>query len=307
MENLILRKQIRNVVFCLASGGVLAACGGDSSSAPAANDTRLLANGEACSPAWVASQVYLASNKVSYAGRNYSAAYFSQGSNPSTNSGAVGSGQAWITGFLCGSVTTTTRTTTSSFVPNTGTQYPPTTSSTTSSTKTSTTTSSSIKATTQTSGTSPTNTLATRPTTTTTTTTTKPVGTASCKPYVAGTTYVAGQIVTNAGGYYSCTVGGWCSSGAPAYEPGVGWAWNTAWSTNNGSTCAPATTTTTTLPPAQPCWAPWSSTTSYMAGAKVSYNHVNYTGAFFTQYLNPSTNSGPAGSGQPWVVSGPCY
>ena len=49
--------------------------------------------------------------------------------------------------------------------------------------------------------------------------------TGNCPSYAAGTSYQAGSVVTNAGGYYACTVAGWCSSGNAAYEPGVGWAY----------------------------------------------------------------------------------
>jgi len=54
------------------------------------------------------------------------------------------------------------------------------------------------------------------------------------------------------------------------------------------------------------CWAAWNASTAYNGGAQVSYNHVNYTAAFWTQNQNPSTNNGPAGSGQPWVSNGAC-
>lgn len=47
--------------------------------------------------------------------------------------------------------------------------------------------------------------------------------------YVAGTTYGAGQVVQNGGNAFQCDVGGWCSSGSDAYEPGVGWASGHAW------------------------------------------------------------------------------
>jgi hypothetical protein len=44
--------------------------------------------------------------------------------------------------------------------------------------------------------------------------------------WFAGTTATQ---VQNKGETYACLVPGWCSSGASAYEPGVGWAWQTAW------------------------------------------------------------------------------
>src|SRR5215203_1016683 len=54
------------------------------------------------------------------------------------------------------------------------------------------------------------------------------------------------------------------------------------------------------------CNAPWSSTTAYTTGMKVSLNGINYTANFWTQGQSPATNNGPAGSGQPWTSNGPC-
>ncbi len=44
-------------------------------------------------------------------------------------------------------------------------------------------------------------------------------------------------MVANAGGYYRCSVAGWCSLGVDAYEPGVGHAYTSAWTTANASDC----------------------------------------------------------------------
>jgi hypothetical protein len=49
--------------------------------------------------------------------------------------------------------------------------------------------------------------------------------------FQAGTSYQAGDKVENAGGIYECKpwpYTGWCSIGG-TYEPGVGWAWDQAW------------------------------------------------------------------------------
>lgn len=54
------------------------------------------------------------------------------------------------------------------------------------------------------------------------------------------------------------------------------------------------------------CFAAWSGATAYNSGAQVSYNGVNYTAAYWTQGQNPGTNSGPSGSGQPWILNGAC-
>ena len=71
-------------------------------------------------------------------------------------------------------------------------------------------------------------------------------------PYVAGTPYTVNDIVSNKGSLYQClntVVEPWCSSDAEwAYEPGVGTAWDEAWSvytgtitTGNGGTAVAAT------------------------------------------------------------------
>lgn len=54
--------------------------------------------------------------------------------------------------------------------------------------------------------------------------------------YQAAKTYRDGDIVSNAGGFYRCKVGGWCSSAAAwAYAPGTGLYWQEAWQIN--TTC----------------------------------------------------------------------
>ncbi|WP_394199951.1 glycoside hydrolase family 19 protein [Shewanella waksmanii] len=50
--------------------------------------------------------------------------------------------------------------------------------------------------------------------------------------YQAGTAYIDGDLVTNAGGVYQCKpfpYTAWCGGAAWAYEPGVGVAWQDAW------------------------------------------------------------------------------
>ncbi|MDC8760168.1 chitinase C-terminal domain-containing protein [Janthinobacterium fluminis] len=70
-----------------------------------------------------------------------------------------------------------------------------------------------------------------------------------CKPYVAGASYSAGQVVSHASGNYICSVAGWCSSGHAAYEPGVGWAWQQAWSAAGPEACVTPTPVPTPTPP----------------------------------------------------------
>lgn len=179
------------MAISLVSGGMLVACGGSDSSVSAVNDSKLLADGEPCNAAWSSGTVYFGGNQVSYSGRNYSAAYYTQGDNPGTKSGAAGSGQPWIAGFLCGNTVTTTT--------NGG-------------------------------------------STSTIDSTTSTTGASSCAAYVAGGAYSVGQTVTNKGGNYTCKVAGWCSSGASAYEPGGGWAYDSAWSVASADACTATTT-----------------------------------------------------------------
>jgi M6 family metalloprotease-like protein len=55
-------------------------------------------------------------------------------------------------------------------------------------------------------------------------------GTCNEPQYVAGSVYATGVVVKNNNKKYTCNVGGWCSSAAAwAYEPGVGSAWQSAW------------------------------------------------------------------------------
>jgi chitodextrinase len=54
------------------------------------------------------------------------------------------------------------------------------------------------------------------------------------------------------------------------------------------------------------CWPAWVASTAYNGGAQVSYSGANYQAAFWTQNQRPDLNSGPAGSGQPWIPKGAC-
>ena len=72
--------------------------------------------------------------------------------------------------------------------------------------------------------------------------------------YVAGTTYKGGDIVSNFGKLYLCNTGitaPWCSGAAWAYEPGVGTAWQQAWSLTDG-TVKPTKPKPVTPKPAKP-------------------------------------------------------
>lgn len=54
------------------------------------------------------------------------------------------------------------------------------------------------------------------------------------------------------------------------------------------------------------CFPTWSAATTYHAGDQVSLSGINYKANFFSQNQSPATNSGPAGSGQPWISLGAC-
>jgi chitodextrinase len=55
------------------------------------------------------------------------------------------------------------------------------------------------------------------------------------------------------------------------------------------------------------CTAPaWNTTTAYSGGSIVSYLSIRYQANWWTQGNQPNTNSGPAGSGQPWINLGTC-
>ena len=82
----------------------------------------------------------------------------------------------------------------------------------------------------------------------------KPKVTAKAPQYVAGTQYKGGDIVSNFGKLYLCNTGitaPWCSGAAWAYEPGVGTAWQQAWSLTDG-TVKPTKPKPVTPKPAKP-------------------------------------------------------
>ena len=54
------------------------------------------------------------------------------------------------------------------------------------------------------------------------------------------------------------------------------------------------------------CAAAWNASAVYLAGATASVAGVNYKANWWTQGNNPTTSSGPAGSGQPWTAAGAC-
>src|SRR5882762_5631520 len=62
----------------------------------------------------------------------------------------------------------------------------------------------------------------------------------------------------------------------------------------------------TSLASASTCSTPWSATAIYTQGMTASLSGQNYVANFWTQNQSPATNSGGAGSGQPWTATGTC-
>lgn len=56
---------------------------------------------QTCNPTWVSTSVYTAGMTVSLNGINYTANFWTQGQNPSTNNGGPGSGQPWTSNGSC--------------------------------------------------------------------------------------------------------------------------------------------------------------------------------------------------------------
>lgn len=164
-------------------------------------------------PAWNATTVYTGGNQVSHVGKKWQAQWWTQGETP----GTTGQWGVWREVGTCDGNTVTPPPPTATPVTVTSTPVTPTA-------------------------------------TPITPTATPTQGSGSCSgvpQYSAGTTYTTGQFVQNLGNKYQCTVGGWCSSsGAWAYEPGVGMYWQTAW-TAAGS-CGNVTTTPTVSPTSTP-------------------------------------------------------
>ncbi|WP_199775613.1 glycosyl hydrolase family 18 protein [Microbulbifer pacificus] len=123
----------------------------------------------------------------------------------------------------------------------------------------------------------------------------------NCPVYVAGGTYAAGDVVTNANGFYACSVAGWCSSGNGAYEPGVGWAWEQAWSTSSAAACGGSSSGGgVTVPDAYFCAAEWKTGTLYTQGSVVAYQGIAYRALVDTHSIAPGNTAYP---GQ-WEIAG---
>lgn len=124
--------------------------------------------------------------------------------------------------------------------------------------------------------------------------------------------YTAGDTVTYNGLTYRAiqshtSLTGWEPPNVPALWSVVSGPVNTPTRTNTPAGPNPtATRTPTSGGGGGSCWAAWNSSTAYTGGAQVSYNGQNYQAAYWTQGDRPDLNSGPAGSGKPWIPMGSC-
>src|SRR5215510_8407310 len=152
-------------------------------------------------------------------------------------------------------------------------------------------------------------------------------------PWAPNVSYAVNDTVTYNGVTYKCLQAhtsqvGWEPPVVPALWQVVSGPTNTAGPTNtptrtptrtntpSGPTNTPTRTNTpgaptntptrTNTPSGSGCWPAWNSTTAYTGGSQVSRNGQNYQAAFWTQGNDPATNSGPPGSGQPWIPMGAC-
>ena len=141
-------------------------------------------------------------------------------------------------------------------------------------------------------------------------------------PWAPNVSYAVGDTVTYNGTTYQTiqahtSLVGWEPPNVPALWGPVSGPSNTPSGPTNTATRTPTRTNTPAGPTATftrtstpgsggTCWAAWVSTSVYNGGAQVSRNGQNYQAAYWTQGNDPATNSGPAGSGKPWIPMGAC-
>ncbi|RJG41889.1 chitinase [Motilimonas pumila] len=109
---------------------------------------------------------------------------------------------------------------------------------------------------------------------------------AECPSFDINASYDTSSIVKNGDGYYKCDVAGWCSSGSGAYEPGVGWAWESAWSASTLEACTQVGGGVD-IPDVAFCAAPWNSAKIYAQGSVVDYNNIAYLAIKETYGITP--------------------
>ncbi len=77
---------------------------------------------------------------------------------------------------------------------------------------------------------------------------------------------------------------------------------------SDGTSSASTAVSVTTSPGSSGggCGAAWNATTAYTTGMTVSENGISYVANWWTQGQDPASNSGAAGSGEPWTAQGAC-
>ncbi len=136
-------------------------------------------------------------------------------------------------------------------------------------------------------------------------------------PWAPNVSYAVNDTVTYNGITYRClqahtSLSGWEPPNVPAlWSPVSG---PTATQPPGGPTATrtptrtptPSGPTNTPPPGGGSCWPAWNASTVYTGGVQVSRNNQNYQAAYWTQGNDPATNSGPPGSGKPWIPMGSC-
>lgn len=119
------------------------------------------------------------------------------------------------------------------------------------------------------------------------------------------TYYAAGTVVSYNGQLYRATVNQ-TDYGSTGWNPTTASLWTRVGPATGTPPPSPAPVPAPTPTPS-PAPAPsgsWSATTAYSGGAVVSHQGATYRANWWTQGDNPAARNGPAGSGQPWTVSG---
>jgi chitodextrinase len=261
--------------------GLVLAAGATAYAAPAFADREAPASGGAPSgactaPAWSASGVYVGGSTVTYDGNEYTAAYWNQGSEPDTNSGAAGSGKPWSSPVPCGGPTTCTP---SCGGMQCGSDGCGGTCGTCATGETCNASNQCVEA-----------------------------CLPSCELKQCGNDGCGGSCGTCAAGL-TCNLGNQCvapcvpaCSGKQCGGDTCGGSCGTCPTgetcTSSGS-CQSATTTSCSAPP-------WSANASYSSGNTVSYGNSEYTAAFWNQGSEPDQNDGPQYSGKPWLMPVAC-
>ncbi|MCK6264668.1 thrombospondin type 3 repeat-containing protein [Vibrio sp. ZSDE26] len=121
----------------------------------------------------------------------------------------------------------------------------------------------------------------------------------ACPAFDSTATYDTSSIVKHTGGYYKCDVAGWCSSGSSSYEPGVGWAWESAWSASSLEACTDVGAGVE-VPDVPFCAPDWDTQKIYSEGSVVNYNGVAWQALKDTYGIAPDNTT----YGEQYVIVG---